>query len=87
MIRFEENMAKFKVLTPIEHNQQHFWPEAPVGAPDPPKMAPSFSNGQPVPVNASGTIELSEADAKPLLTGGAIAPLKPAAKPERMAKE
>jgi len=70
-------MPKFKVLTPVEHNETHYWPEPPLGAPPAPKQAPSFGHGKPVPVDASGTIELSETDAKPLLVGGAIAPAKP----------
>ena len=74
-------MPKFKVLSPIEHNQVHYWPEPAVDAPVEPKTAPSFGHGQPIPVNASGTIELSDEDAKPLLTGGAITPLR-AKKPE-----
>jgi hypothetical protein len=69
-------MPKFKVLTPIEHNETHYWPEPAVGAPAPPKEAPSFGHGRSIPVNPSGVIELSEAEAKPLLTGNAIAPTK-----------
>jgi hypothetical protein len=72
-------MAKFKVLTPIEHNETHYWPEADKA----PKEAPSFGHGKPVPVNASGVIELTEAEAAPLLVGGAVAPIK--AKAEKKA--
>ena len=64
-------MAKYKVLTPVEHNEVLFWPEAAHGASS--KESPSFGNGQAIPVDASGTIELSEEQAKPLLVGGAIA--------------
>ena len=69
-------MAKFKVLTPVEHNQTHYWPETDKA----PKEAPSFGNGQAIPVDASGAIELSEELARPLVVGGAIAPVKPAKK-------
>jgi hypothetical protein len=69
-------MAKYKVLTPVERNQTLYWPEAEKG----PKTSPSFGNGQPISVDTTGTIELSDADAKQLLVGGAIAPAKAAAK-------
>jgi len=72
-------MAKYKVLAPIEHNQTHYWPETDKA----PKEAPSFGNGQPIPVDASGTIELSEADARQLLVGSAIAAVKAAAKADK----
>jgi len=65
-------MAKFKVLTPVEHNETHYWPETDQA----PKESPSFGNGQAIPVDASGVIELSDEQAKPLLVGGAIAPVK-----------
>ena len=68
----EENMAKFKVLTPVEHNETHYWPEQDKA----PKESPSFGHGQAIPVDASGVIELSDEHAKPLLVGGAIVPLK-----------
>jgi len=75
-------MAKFKVLSVIEHNENLYWPEPPVGAPAPPKNSPSFGHGRPAPVDASGVIELGEADAKPLLLGKAIEPMKEKQKSE-----
>jgi hypothetical protein len=71
-------MPKFKVLSVIEHNETLYWPEPPVGAPEPPKNSPSFGHGRPIPVNATGVIELSEDDAKPMLTGRVIEPMKEA---------
>jgi hypothetical protein len=76
-------MPKFKVLSVIEHNETLYWPEPPVGAPAPPKMSPSFGHGKPAPVDASGVIELSEDDAKPLHVGKAIEPMKEARKEVR----
>jgi len=72
-------MAKYKVLTPVEHNQTHYWPE-PADPKAVPKESPSFGNGQAIPVVASGVIELSEEQAKPLLVGGAVVALPPAKK-------
>jgi len=72
-------MAKFKVLSPIEHNETHYWPGpqiGPDGAPLPvPKESPSFGHGRAIPVDASGVIELDEATARPLVAGKALAPL------------
>jgi len=81
-------MAKFKVLSPVEHNHTHFWPEAQVGAPTQPGQAPSFADGTAAPVDSSGVIELSDAEARPLLNSRAIEPLREKQKPEsRIQKE
>jgi hypothetical protein len=71
-------MPKFKVLSPIEHNETHYWPGpqiGPDGAPLPvPKESPSFGHGRAIPVDASGVVELDEATARPLVAGKALAP-------------
>jgi len=73
-------MPKFKVLTPIEHNMKQFWPETDKA----PKEAPSFGSGAAIPVDGSGVVELSEAEAAHLVRGGALSPLKaPAPKKEK----
>jgi hypothetical protein len=83
----EEGMAKYKVLSVIEYNETLYWPEPPVGAPEPPKTSPSFGHGRPAPVVASGVIELSEDDAKPLLVGKAIEPMKEVKKEAKSKKQ
>jgi hypothetical protein len=69
-------MALYKVLSKIEHNLVQFWPEQDSV---PPATAPSFGHGQSVPVDASGQVELTEAEAAPLLKSGALAAIKQAA--------
>jgi hypothetical protein len=68
-------MALYKVLSKIEHNLVQFWPEQDSV---PPATATSFGHGQSVRVDASGQIELTEAEAAPLINSGALAPVKPA---------
>jgi hypothetical protein len=58
-------MAKYKVLSNIEHNGTLYMPEPPEGVTAPEKVK-SASHGQDVPVNAGGVIELTEAEAKAL---------------------
>jgi len=69
-------VPKYKVVSVIEHNEKQYWPEPPVGAPPAPKEAPGFGSGRPVPVDASGSLELSEAEAAHLLRGGALEPMR-----------
>jgi hypothetical protein len=68
-------MPKYKVVKPIEHNQTLYLPETS----DAPASAKSVSNGMDIPVDASGTVELDEAQASSL-RDGQIAPL-PASSP------
>ncbi len=65
-------MAKFKVLRPIEHSLRLYVP-AGVAA----EKAKSAAHGGDIAVDASGTIELSEAEAA-LLTRGQVEPAPPA---------
>ena len=53
-------MPTYKVLRPIEHNNQIYLPADPAGAP--PRL-PSSGHGKDVPTNTSGVIELTEAEA------------------------
>jgi len=72
-------MAKFKVLTPVEHNETHYWPETEKAPP----TAPSFGSGKAIPVDASGVVELSEAEAAHMVRGGALQPVKQKEKSEK----
>lgn len=63
-------MPKYRVLTPIEHNQTLYLPETNAA----PASAKSVGNGRDIRVDGSGTIELDEAQASSL-TQGQIAPL------------
>jgi hypothetical protein len=68
-------MPKYKIIRPIVHNQTLYVP-----ATDPaPANATSVSHGMKIPVDASGTIELDEAQAASF-RHGQIAPL-PASSP------
>jgi hypothetical protein len=58
-------MPKFQVLTPIEKNNVLYVPKA-VQAP---KQLPSGGHGKPIPVDASGEIELTEEEAALLIHG------------------
>ncbi len=62
---------KYKVLRPIEHDQKLYLPD---GAPAVEK-ARSAGNGQEIPVDASGVIELEERQAR-LLPEGRVEPSK-----------
>ncbi len=64
-------MRKYRVLRPIEHNSTRY-----VGAgSEEGKSATSAGHGGPIPLNASGVIELSESEAAQF-TEGQIEPLK-----------
>jgi hypothetical protein len=65
-------MPKYKVLRPIEHNLKLYLPE---GTENPPEKKPSSGHGLDIPVDASGVIDLTEADAAPM-THGQIEPVK-----------
>ncbi len=75
-------MAKFQVLTPVEHNLTLYVPKGTVAAHYTPVLdadgkstgytAPSSSNGSQVPVDSSGFIELTPLQAQPLRAAGAI---------------
>jgi hypothetical protein len=65
-------MAKFKVLRPIEHSLRLY---VPAGAAA--EKTKSAAHGGEIAVDASGTIELSEAEAA-LLTRGQVEPAPPA---------
>lgn len=58
-------MPKYKVLRPIEHNQELYLPEVPDALP----TTRSLGHGQEIRVNASGVIELSEIEAAALDLG------------------
>jgi hypothetical protein len=58
-------MPKYSVLTPIEKNNVMHVPEGATKE----KLMPSVSHGRPIPVDASGFIELSEEDAAHLIHG------------------
>jgi len=63
-------MPKYKVAMAIEHNQTLYLPKTA----NAPVSAKSVSHGKDIPVDASGTIELSEAEAANF-RDGQIAPL------------
>jgi hypothetical protein len=67
-------MPIYRVLSMIEHNLIQYWPENEKA----PAMAPSFSHGGAVPVDGSGSIELSEDEAVHLMRSKAVEPLKAA---------
>ncbi len=58
-------MPKYLVLQPIEKNDVLYVPSGTMG----PKQLPSGGHGKPIPVNASGEIELSEEEAGVLIHG------------------
>jgi len=58
-------MAKFKVLRPIEYNGTVYLPEAAGAAP----IVKSAGNGQDIPVDGSGVIELNESQAAEFTLG------------------
>lgn len=66
-------MAKFKVLRPIEHSLCLYVPAGAAAA----EKAKSAAHGGDIAVDASGTIDLSEAEAA-LLTRGQVEPAPPA---------
>ncbi len=58
-------MPKYKVLRAIEHNLKLYLPELP----DAVATAKSAGNGSDIPVDASGSIELSESEAAAFIEG------------------
>jgi hypothetical protein len=58
-------MPKYQVLTPIEKNNVMYIAKT-AGAP---KQSPSGGHGKPIPVDASGEIELTEDEAANLIHG------------------
>ncbi len=58
-------MPKYKVRRAIEHNQKLYLPQTKAG----PERAKSVCHGQEIPVDTSGTIELSEKEAQSLRDG------------------
>jgi len=73
-------MPKYKVLRPIEHNQSLYLP---AGSAAPPRTS-SASHGQEIPVDAAGTIELDDDQARALVHGQiAPAPEAPRAGADR----
>jgi hypothetical protein len=58
-------MPKYQVLTPIEKKNVLYVPKT-AGAP---KQLPSGGHGKPIPVDASGGIELTEEEAANLIHG------------------
>ncbi len=73
-------MPKFKVLRPIEHSLRLYVPEGE----DAPEKVRSAASGAEIPVDASGSIDLSEEEAAPLKLGQVQPvgePKAPSAKP------
>ncbi len=66
-------MPKFRVLRPIEHDLKLYLP----ADTETPEKAKSAAHGGDIPVNASGTIELSKEEAAQL-THGQVSPIDPA---------
>ena len=64
-------MPKYRVLRAIEHNLKLYLPEDP--NPDPrnpkPDKIASSGHGLDIPVDASGVIDLTEAEAAPMVHG------------------
>ncbi|HLW80048.1 MAG TPA: hypothetical protein VKU44_10670 [Terriglobia bacterium] len=58
-------MPKFKVLRPIEHSQRLYVPAAAVA----PEKIKSAAHGGDIEVDATGEIELTDAEAAPLNRG------------------
>jgi hypothetical protein len=58
-------MPKYQVLQPIEKKNVLYVPSSVVG----PKELPSGGHGKPIPVDASGEIELTEEEARGLIYG------------------
>ncbi len=82
-------MPKYLVLQPIEKNNVLYVPSGAMG----PKQLPSGGHGKPIPVNASGEIELTEEEASALIHGqvplfeGKPDPIGGAAAREKKAQE
>ncbi len=58
-------MPKYQVLQPIEKNNVMYVPKAA----EAPRQLPSGGHGKPIPVDASGEIELTEEEASTLVHG------------------
>lgn len=73
-------MPEYKVLRPIEHNQKLYLPETQTG----PERVKSVGDGQEIPVDASGTIDLNEKEAQGLRDQ--IAAISESAEPGRQSR-
>ncbi len=62
-------MPKYKVLRPIEHNGKVYLPQSAESGVRGPETAIGGGHGKPVPVDSTGVIELTEAEAVPLDLG------------------
>jgi hypothetical protein len=75
-------MAKYKVLRPIEHNLKLYLPATPDSGPErsgrTPDRLPSGGHGLDIPLDTSGVIDLTEAEAA-AMTAGQVEPIKKAA--------
>jgi hypothetical protein len=67
-------MAKFKVMAPVEHDLTLYLPQGVT----PKGTVKSVGNGQEIPVNTSGEIELDEAQARALKRGQVVPVAEPA---------
>ena len=67
-------MPKFRVMTPVEHDQTLYLPQGGTTS----TTAKSVGNGQDIPVDSSGVIELDNNAAR-TLGNGQIAPLSESA--------
>lgn len=74
-------MSKYNVRRPIEHNQKLYLPQTTTG----PEKVKSVGHGQEIPVDASGTIELSEREAQ-AFTGGQIEAISESADSSKQSK-
>jgi hypothetical protein len=74
-------MSKYKIRRPIEHNQKLYLPQTNTG----PERVKSVGHGQEIPVDASGTIELSEKEAQSF-TGGQIEAVSESVDPGKQSK-
>jgi hypothetical protein len=68
-------MPKFKVVAPVEHDQTLYLPKG--GTPA--ARVKSVGNGQEIPVDSSGVIELDEVQAQALKHGQVVPVSEPAA--------
>ncbi len=67
----EVSVPKYKVLRPIEHNGKLYLPSAPmdvIGA-KADETAISGAHGNPIPVDSTGVIELTDKEAAPMTEG------------------
>jgi hypothetical protein len=78
----EVAMSQYKVLRPIEHNRKLYLPETKTG----PERVKSVGDGQEIPVDASGTIDLNEKEAQ-RLKDGRIETISESAGPGKQSKD